>query len=107
VAWYADGEVAMMHFPTTPTSLTAARAWLAERGVTTPLLRLCEYADEQKFRALWAARCTGCGTDAVLRYLAPARWGVDAEQLACRSCGAMFTLTSVLEASEHVEEPPR
>jgi hypothetical protein len=106
-AYYADGAVVMLHFPVTPASLTAARAWLADRGVTAPVIRLCEYADEQKFRAMWAARCTGCGSDAVLRYLAPARWGVDVEQLACRDCGAMFTLASVLECSEHVEEPPR
>jgi hypothetical protein len=109
LAYYTDGEVVMLHFPCTPDSLAAARVWLADRGVTAPVIRLCEYADEQRFRAMWAARCTGCGTDAVLRYLAPARWGVDVEQLACRDCGAMFTLASVLEraASEHVEEPPR
>jgi hypothetical protein len=99
VAWFCDGHTAALHAPASPTELALLKGWLAERGVRDLATRLCEPADAVKFKTMADARCPGCARPEPLRYLAPERWGLDAEQLACPACGAMVTLASLLDAA--------
>lgn len=95
-SFFCDGETVAFHVPTTPASLPRLKQWLAEQGVATPTIRLCNYGDAKKFAAVARAKCTACG--GALFYVEPKRYGLDVEQLACRACGAMYEL-EVIEAS--------
>ncbi|MFZ5439198.1 MAG: hypothetical protein ACOZQL_04275 [Myxococcota bacterium] len=93
--FFCDGHTVAFVAPTTPDGLGKMKTWLAERGVKSPTIRLCEPTDFVKFTTMANARCSGCDSEQRLRYVAPERYGVDAEQLACPGCGAMFTLASL------------
>ena len=92
-SFFCDGETMGFSAPMAPVDLPALKAWLTERGVTRPVLRLCAYDDTAKFDFIAHARCSGCG--GALRYVEPKRYGLDAEQLACASCGAMYELAAL------------
>ena len=92
-SFFCDGETAGLSAPITPADLPALKHWLLERGVTRPTLRLCAYDDTAKFATIASARCSGCG--GALRYVEPKRYGLDAEQLGCAACGAMYELAVI------------
>jgi hypothetical protein len=92
--FFCDGETLALHAPIEPRELPVLQQWLVEHGVQRPTIRLCEYADAEKFDAMARARCEACGGEFI--YVEPQRHGLDAEQLACRACGAMYELTVAL-----------
>lgn len=97
-SYFCDGQTVGFSVPITPLDLPALKQWLVERGIDGPTLRLCAYDDTVKFATIAAARCTGCGGP--MRYVEPARYGIDVEQLACPTCGAMQELSAIRAAAE-------
>ena len=97
-AFFRDAKTVGLYFPIAPTDLPNFKEWLAERGVAKPSIRLCEYADEDKFRAISQARCTAC--EAALEYLDPRIDDIESEQLACRACGGMYDLATFIAAAK-------
>jgi hypothetical protein len=97
-AFFRDAKTVGLYFPIAPTDLPNFKEWLVERGVAKPSIRLCEYADEDKFRAISQARCTAC--EAALEYLDPRIDDIESEQLACRSCGGMYDLATFIAAAK-------
>ncbi len=94
--FFSDGETVFLHFPSSSQSLELARSWLTTRGVTSPRVTLCEEADATKFNGMYDARCPACAAPVVMRYVAPERYGVDQEQLACTACGGMYEVPALL-----------
>lgn len=101
VAFYRDAKTVGMFFNIAPIDIPPMKAWLADRGVVNPSIRLCEYADEAKLVALAAARCSTC--HGALEYLDPRVHGIATEQLACAGCGGMFDVATVVAA--HTAKP--
>jgi hypothetical protein len=95
---FCDGDTAGFSVPIRPMDLPVLKQWLKDRGVSRPTLRLCAYDDTAKFATIAAARCSGCGGS--LRYIEPTRFGLDAEQLGCGTCGAMYELSVIRAAAE-------
>ena len=90
-----------LHFPIAPTDLPAFKGWLAEHGIEKASIRLCEYADVDKFGVIAKARCTAC--DGALEYLDPRLHDIDTEQLACRGCGGLYDLSTFVAAAKKAE----
>lgn len=97
-SFFCDGDTVGFSVPIRPMDLPVLKQWLEDRGVSRPTLRLCAYDDTAKFATIAAARCSGCGGS--LRYVEPARYGLDAEQLGCAACGAMYELSVIRAAAE-------
>jgi hypothetical protein len=70
------------------------KAWLTKNKVKNPSIRLCEYGDMKKFRAIANAKCE-CG--GALEYLDPRIHKTPTEQLACSACGGMFEVSTFLK----------
>jgi hypothetical protein len=92
-AFFRDPKTVGLWIPIAPTDLAAMKAWLAERGIDSPSIRLCEYGDEAKFVAIAKARCSACAGP--LEYLDPRVHTIESEQLACAKCGGMFDLATL------------
>jgi hypothetical protein len=91
-ACFRDGKTVGLYFPISPTDLVTCRAWLAEHGVERTVIRLCEYADRERFRAIAAARCRSCNGG--LEYLDPGLHDIETPQLLCRPCGGLYELAA-------------
>lgn len=97
-SFFCDAHTAGFSVPIEPADLPRLKRWLAERGVNEPSLRIAEYDDTPKFATIARARCSGCGS--ALTYVEPKRHGLDAEQLGCDTCGAMYELSVIRAAAE-------
>jgi hypothetical protein len=91
-AMFSNERTMAFHVPITSLDLSALERWLVGRGIKSPALRLCECSDEARFHAIGTARCLSCRGSLV--YLCPETHPVDAEQLACGSCGGMFEISA-------------
>ncbi|HEU0031552.1 MAG TPA: hypothetical protein VFQ53_13025 [Kofleriaceae bacterium] len=96
-AFFRDPKTVGLYFPIAPTDLSAFKTWLAERGVAQASIRLCEYADEDRFVAIGKAKCTAC--DAALQYLDPRIHDIETPQLACGTCGGLYELATFTRPS--------
>ncbi len=98
VAVFSDGKTMGFYLPVYPQELPLLKAWLAKEGVDKPSIRVCEYDDEKKFRAISKARCLAC--DGALEYLDPRAHGIDKEQLVCKACGGMYELEAFMQPAK-------
>jgi hypothetical protein len=94
-SFFRDAKTVGLYFPIDPRDLSGLKTWLAARGIENPSIRLCEGADEKRFAAIAAARCSAC--KGPLEYLDPRVHGIEKEHLACAACGGMFEVKTFLE----------
>lgn len=97
-AFFNDGATVGLYLPILPDDVPALRGWLASHGIERLSMRICEDADEDKFFAMANARCISC--HAKLEYWSPRLQDIDHEQVACRGCGGMYEMATILEAEK-------
>lgn len=93
---FRDAKTVGMYLPSAPEDLGVIKAWLTARGIESPSIRLCEYADEKRFAAFAVAKCAACGGP--LEYLDPRLHGTETEHLSCTACGGMFDAKPIVDA---------
>jgi len=95
VLWFCDGETAAFRLPIQGEDLDRLEAYLQGQGIEDYRLLICDEQLTERLRVLTGARrCPECrGTD--LKYLAADSERLEEDQLLCRGCGGMFTLTAV------------
>lgn len=97
-AFFNDGKTVGMFFPIAPTDLPAFKQWVADRGIANASIRMCEYADEDKFYAIAHAKCSAC--NGALQFWSPRLQDIESEQLACTGCGGMYDMPAILKAEK-------
>lgn len=91
LAMFRDAGTVGLFFPIDARDVEHLRAWFAERGIE-PVMRVEDYADQDLFVALAAARCRSC--DAALEYLDPRLHDIETPQLVCKACGGLYDLAT-------------
>jgi hypothetical protein len=89
---FRDANTAGFSVPIEPRDIASAKAWLTERGIDSPVIRIDELADEHLFASLAKARCTAC--TGPLEYLDPRLHDIEAPQLVCKPCGGLYDLAA-------------
>lgn len=101
-SYFFDGTTLGFYVPFEPTSLDDLKKWLADGEAKNPTIRLCEYGDRIRFKAIANAKCTAC--NAPLQYVDATVHAIASAQLACKKCGGMFDLKPIEEAAIAEEE---
>ena len=87
---FHDARTVGIYLPVQTSELDRLRNWLAEHGVTSYSIKLCEDADFHAFAKAATARCTAC--HGVLEYLDPRIDDIEKPQLVCKPCGGFYDL---------------
>ncbi len=91
VAWFRDAGSVGLSLSIRPADFLAFKQWLGDRGVEDPAI-LIDQDDRELFTAIAKARCTACGGP--LEYLDPRLHDIEAPQLVCKPCGALYDLSA-------------
>ena len=94
LAMFRDAGTVGLFVPIYPRDIARLRAWLAEHGIDRPVIAVEDFADQELFIALAAARCTAC--EGALEYLDPRLHDIEAPQLVCKPCGGLYDLKAFL-----------
>jgi hypothetical protein len=81
------------YMPIEPAQIEHLKEYLHNAGIRDATIRLCEYGDLPKFRAMSAATCPHCAS--ALELVDREDHGLETDQLACVACGGMFDLETL------------
>jgi hypothetical protein len=96
IAFFCDGKSIGFFIPIDPKDVERLTDYLRTKEINNPIIRLCAYADKDKFRVAGIAKCDACG-HAPLEYLLDGT-SRESEQLGCEKCGGMYDLKTVVAA---------